>query len=69
MKKSPFLLILSILVAYACTPAEKPASIDYEKEKQAIIAVLEGESEAFWKKDFEKYASFWVHGEHVRTVG
>lgn len=69
MKKGPFLLILTAMLAYACAPAEKSPAVDYEKEKAAIMAVLQGESEAFWKKDFEKYASYWVHGDHVRTAG
>jgi hypothetical protein len=44
-------------------------SIDYEKEKAAIMQVLDGESAAFWNKDYEKYASYWVHEDYVRTMG
>jgi hypothetical protein len=69
MRKGSFLLILAAFIVYACAPAEKSPSVDFEKEKAAIIAVLEGESEAFWKKDFEKYASYWVHADHIRTAG
>jgi hypothetical protein len=43
--------------------------INYEKEKEAILDVIENESKAFWKKDFEEYASFWVHEDYIRTHG
>jgi hypothetical protein len=53
----------------ACMSCAPASEIDYEKEKAAIINVIEKESEAFWQKDFDKYASYWVHEERVRTMG
>lgn len=61
-----------IVLAFCCSMCgSKTAApeVDFEKEKAAIMQVLQGESEAFWNKDFEKYASYWVQEEHVRTVG
>lgn len=43
--------------------------INYEKEKQEIMQLIENESKAFWKKDFEGYASCWVHEDFIRTLG
>lgn len=43
--------------------------INYEKEKEAILKVLAGESAAFWNKDFERYASYWVQEDYIRTMG
>lgn len=44
-------------------------SLDYEKEKAAIMAVLEGESTAFWEKDYDKFISYWVQEDYIRTMG
>ena len=51
------------------TTAEMSAPIDYEKERAAILAVIAGESQAFWDKDYERWASYWVHAPYVRTMG
>ena len=44
-------------------------AFDYEKEKAEILAVIENESKAFWDKDFERYASCWLHESYIRTLG
>ena len=44
-------------------------ALDLEKEKAAILAVIENESKAFWDKDFEKWAGYWVHESYIRTMG
>lgn len=44
-------------------------ALDVEKEKAAILAVIENESKAFWDKDFEKWASYWEHAPYIRTMG
>lgn len=38
-------------------------------EEAAIMEVIEGESAAFWEKDYEKWASYWAHGPYVRIMG
>jgi hypothetical protein len=43
--------------------------INYEQEKHEIMQVIANESSAFWKKDFEDYASYWVHEDFIRTMG
>jgi hypothetical protein len=53
--------ILSVLViaALAITGCEK--AIDYEKEKAAIIAVINQETEAYLARDFEACCATHVH--------
>ncbi|WP_194774565.1 YybH family protein [Pararhodonellum marinum] len=43
--------------------------VDFEQEKQQIMQVIENESAAFWKKDFDAYADLWVHEDYIRTLG
>ena len=50
--------ILIILTVFSCT--EK---IDYEKEKAAIIEVIEAETEAFFDSDIDRLASFHIQDE------
>ena len=77
MKNFNFLL-LSCLFFFGCQQgdsnpelalASTAQTINYEKEKAAILKVIEGESAAFWNKDFDKYASFWVQEDYIRTMG
>lgn len=66
-----------LLLSYACRHSEtpqaaqppQPPAINYEEEKAAILKVIDGESEAFWNKDYEKFASYWVHEPYIRTMG
>jgi len=79
MKTTCFLLLLMLpsSLFMACSPKEQSntndtatsTTIDVEKEKAAILKVLEAESAAFWNKDFEGFASCWVHEDYVRTMG
>lgn len=60
-----------ILAFAGCQQSHKQddAPIDYDKEYAAILAVIDGESAAFWNKDYEKWASYWVHEPYIRTMG
>lgn len=69
MRNLPALIIMAALITVGCSKPQQKAEVDFEKEKAAILNVLKSESEAFWKKDYAKYASYWVHGSHVRTMG
>lgn len=78
MNNSKFLIFIFFLFIFGCgtndssSNLSKPnieSEIDYEKEKAAIMEVLAGESAAFWNKDFDKYAAYWVQEEHIRTMG
>lgn len=67
-------LLLALLITACQTEPAPPApagaeAIDFEKEKEAIMAVIDGESAAFWNKDFDKFATYWAHGPHIRTMG
>ena len=75
MKLIPFYisLVLSILL-FSCANTEKAKdstvrTVDHEKERQAILAVIEGESAAFWNKDYEKWSYYWVQEPYIRTMG
>jgi hypothetical protein len=50
-----FLLILAVLAATACQE-----QIDVDKEKEAIIAVVNAESNAYLARDFETLSSYMV---------
>lgn len=42
---------------------------EQQKEREAILALIAQESAAFWNKDFEGWADFWVHAPYVRFMG
>src|SRR4030042_6367071 len=64
MKKNRFpLLMLLFLIFSACQ--EK---LDIDKEKEAIIAALNGESEAYLAMDSIKWMSYWVQDELTLRV-
>lgn len=33
------------------------------------MKVLQGESAAFWEKDYDKWAGYWAHGPYARIMG
>lgn len=59
MKNIFWTLLIPILIAGASCQEK----IDYEKEKAAIIDVLEKETEAFFDYDIDRLASFHVQDE------
>ncbi len=50
-------------------PGSLNESAAFEKEKAAILAVLERQAAAFWAKDFQGWADTWLHADYVRRVG
>lgn len=50
-----------VLLLAACTGAFCQEHIDTEKEKEAIIAVINAETQAYFDKDFDAYAGVWKH--------
>jgi len=48
------------------SPAEEAA---LEKEKAAILEVIERQAAAFWAKDFQGWADTWVHAPYIRRRG
>lgn len=59
---------LGLLTAFNSTPTQ-PRVIDYQKEQASILQVIENESNAFWDKDYNKWAACWVHEPYIRTMG
>ena len=65
MRKNYFLLIAIVLfVATSCQEV-----IDIEKEKEAIINVIEGEAKAFIERDYDRVASMYVQDETNIRMG
>lgn len=50
-----FLVVILLLVSYSCK--EK---IDIEKEKEAVMALIQGETDAYFARDYEKWCSFYA---------
>lgn len=42
---------------------------EHVSDSLQIMEVISGESKAFWDKDYEAFASYWVHSPYVRTMG
>ena len=40
-----------------------------EREKAAIVEVIERQAAAFWAKDFQRWADTWVHAPYIRRLG
>lgn len=55
-------MILSVISLMATTYSQD--RIDFEKEKEAIIAVIEEETNAFYERDFDRLAATYVQDEY-----
>lgn len=68
-------LTFILIIFTSCQkPSGDPASTnmsdaDIKKDSAAIMNTIEGESAAFWNKDYDKWASYWVHEPYIRTMG
>src|SRR5690606_42115742 len=40
-----------------------------EKEREAILAVIRGETMSFHHKDYKAFEDAWAHGDYVRIMG
>lgn len=69
--KQLFIPTLCVFLVVSCQQATPPVedSIDYAEEEKAIMEVIDGESAAFWNKNFDDYASYWVQEPYIRTLG
>jgi hypothetical protein len=63
------LVLAPVPVAIAQSPVASPKEAALEKEKAAIVEVIERQAAAFWAKDFERWADTWVHAPYVRRLG
>jgi len=43
--------------------------LDQSNEAAEIMQVIAGESVAFWDKDFDAWAQFWMHTPAIRIMG
>jgi len=65
-----FLLAMPVATAIAETSTASPKEdAALEKEKAAILEVIERQAAAFWAKDLERWADTWVHGPYIRRLG
>jgi hypothetical protein len=67
-------LVFLTVAPLSAVPGQSPApslqeGAALEREKAAIIDVIERQSAAFWAKDFDRWADTWVHAPYVRRVG
>lgn len=53
----------------ACLAQSAPAASGPGGEEAAIMDVIQGESTAFWNKDFDAWAGYWAHEPYVRIMG
>ena len=66
MKK--YVLTILALVLLAGTSCQK--KVDIEKEKEAILALITEETNAYHDKDFERFAACYVQNEiNIRILG
>ncbi|HSH75886.1 MAG TPA: nuclear transport factor 2 family protein [Longimicrobiales bacterium] len=62
--------ILGLLLVLAACVAEPPSRGDEPVDDEAaVLEVIRGETEAFWEKDYDKWASHWSHEPYVRLMG
>ena len=68
-------LLATLMVHSRALEAEVPGtSISAVQSRVApdsveIMNVIQGESAAFWNKDFDAWSSFWVHAPYARIMG
>ena len=76
MKTLQIFVIALLFLGFACETHHTDQGehmthdeVDYASEQEAIFAVIDGESKAFWDKDYEAWASHWIHEPYIRTMG
>jgi len=70
MKKIPLIFILlTLAITSSCdNNVKEPTSaptIDFEKEKKAIIEAISNETKAASQRDYESWKSYWVHDPNI----
>lgn len=69
MKSITLLLGIGVILA-ACTKGNPgPVTLDFEKEKSAIQAVIAKETESYYKQDFEAWKSTYLQSPAFRKFG
>ena len=64
-------ILLTPMQGHAQAPSEKSrlAVNRFARDSAEIMATIVGETAAFYNKDFNAWASEWVHAPYVRVVG
>lgn len=62
------LAMLSTLML-AFLPFVSQVTSSVASDQEAIMLLVERESQAFWDKDFQAYADCWAHEDYIRTMG
>jgi len=65
----PLLIAPSPVAIAQPSMASPKGDVALEKEKAAIIEVIERQAAAFWAKDFQGWADTWVHAPYTRRLG
>lgn len=58
-----------VLYPHAAPGQAAAPPVDMEPERAAILETIQGESTAFWDKDFDRWKSYWVQSPHARIMG
>lgn len=63
--------LLTSMQAHAQAPSAKSrgAAKQFDRDSAEIMATIVSETAAFYNKDFNAWASQWVHAPYVRVVG
>lgn len=65
-----FLMLASQSLAFGQSSARSGREdAGLEREKAAIVDVIDRQAASFWAKDFDRWADTWVHAPYVRRVG
>lgn len=67
MKNNLLLFCLAFTILWSCQNA--PITVDFEKEKAAIQAVIAKETESYYKQDFEAWKSTYLDDPAFRKYG
>ena len=65
-KTTPIFLII-ICLGFSCNNVNN--TVDYEKEKQAIIDVIKKETRSYYEKDLETWMSTYVQEPYQQRIG
>lgn len=68
LKMTTLLAMFSTLML-ALSPFISQVTSSDESDQEAIMQLIERESQAFWDKDFQAYADCWAHEDYIRTMG
>jgi|SRR2546423_2526999 len=63
------LVVGTICSATASAQIARSPRSAFARDSIDIIATMNGESAAFWNKDYDAWASYWVHSPYVRVMG